>query len=342
MPLNEAAWVDAEKSCPHQVREAPLREPTNGHVRVSNAAIALNPVDGAIQKNSLFPRTYPAILVMDLAGVIDAVESNVTHVKPGDRVLGLATSLASDDNANGAFQKYTLVRSDCVAKIPDSLSFEQAAVLPLALATAALGLFGETELNLRRPSLEQLDNAETVLIWGGLTGVGGVAIQLARLAGYKVVATASPRNHKYVVGLGAEQVFDYHSTSVVRDVLKDLKDEKLAGVFEASGVDGAMNSSAQIVLGATNRSSSSVACVRAPPKDVPLGVAMKPFLSTDIIRSMLATEIFTDLVPRALQQGKLRAVPQAKVVGTGLESIQAGIDLLEKGVSATKLVIKLE
>ncbi|KAF6802777.1 zinc-binding oxidoreductase [Colletotrichum sojae] len=219
MPLNEAAWLSAEKSYPHQVREAPLYEPADGHVRVRNAAVAVNPVDGAIQKISLFPRTYPATLGMDLVGVVDAVGSNVTHVKPGDRVLGLATSLASDDNANSAFQKYTLVRSDCVAKIPDSISFEQAAVLPLALATAALGLFGETELNLMRPSLEQQDNAETVLIWGSSTSVGSVAIQLARLAGYKVVATASPNNHEYIVGLGAEQVFDYHSIQAGIDLL---------------------------------------------------------------------------------------------------------------------------
>lgn len=341
MHRNEAAWLDAKTSYPHQVREAPLHEPADNHVRVRNTAIAVNPVDGAIQNNSLFPRTYPAIVGMDLAGVVDAVGRNVTHVKPGDRVLGLATSLASDDNANSAFQKYSCVRSDCVSKIPDSLCFEQAAVLPLALATAALGLFGQTELNLRRPSLDQQQGQETVLVCGGSTSVGSVAIQLARLAGYKVIATASPKNHGYVTGLGTEQVFDYQSISVVADILKFLEGKTLAGVFEASGMDSAMNSSAQIVLGATNRSSNSIACVRSPPGDVPLGVDMKPFLSTDIIQSTLASEVFTDLVPRALEQGKLRAVPQAKVIGTGLESIQAGIDLLEKGVSATKIVIKL-
>ncbi|KAF5511196.1 Dehydrogenase azaJ [Colletotrichum siamense] len=304
-------------------------------------AVAINPVDGAIQKNALFPRTYPAILGMDLAGVVEEVGSNITHVKPGDRVLGLATSLRTDDNANSAFQAYALIPSDCVSSIPEELSFEQAAVLPLAIATAALGLFGKAELGLQLPSVEPHHMGQVVLVWGGATSVGGVAIQLAKMAGYEVFSTASPKNHENIKNLGATKVFDYKSSSTEEDIVVSLKGKTLAGVYEASGTEAAMCSCARIVLGASELVSICVACVRAPPSTAPHGVDMKPFLATDIVDSDLCKTIFVDFVPKALKGGRFKAVPQANVVDSGLEAIQSGIDLLEQGVSSQKIVVAL-
>lgn len=68
---------------------------------------------------------------------------------------------------------------------------------------------------------------------------------------------------------------------------------------------------------------------------------MKPFLSTDIVGSDFCKTIFVDFVPKALKCGMLKAVPEAYVVGSGLEAIQSGIDLLEHGVSSQKIVAAL-
>ncbi|KAK2779168.1 zinc-binding oxidoreductase [Colletotrichum kahawae] len=176
MPSNIVAWVTKDRSGCLRTGEAGVLHPKNDDVLIKTMAVAINPVDGAIQKNDLFPRTYPAILGMDLAGVVEEVGSNITYVKPGDRVLGFATSLRTDYNANSAFQAYAVIPPNCVSAIPEELSFQQAAVLPLAIATADLGLFGKAELGLQLPSTEPHHMKQVVLIWGGAASVGSVAI----------------------------------------------------------------------------------------------------------------------------------------------------------------------
>ncbi|RKL45659.1 hypothetical protein BFJ72_g3204 [Fusarium proliferatum] len=340
MPSNNAAWLVAAKTSPLEVKEAPLTEPSSDHILVKNSAIAINPVDIANQYVGIFiqPSQYPVILGEDVAGTVEAVGPDVTAFKPGDRVLGYATSLATKDNAHSAFQEYTVVRAECASKIPESLSFEQAAVLPLSLATAAWSLFGDVTLAMRYPSLNPTPTEETVLIWGGSSSVGGSAVQLAKAAGYEVITTASAKNHDYVKSLGADHVFEYKSPQVTKDIASLLTGKKLAGAFDASGSEDGMNSASQSIVHAEGL--RKLICVRSVSSEV-AGVEAKTILSTSIINTPVAKAVFGDYIPAALEQGKFKAVPEAEVVGKGLEAVQLGINTLAKGVSAKKIVVTL-
>ncbi|QPC71384.1 hypothetical protein HYE68_002136 [Fusarium pseudograminearum] len=340
MPSNNAAWLATAKTSPFEVKEAPLPEVTPGHILVKNSAVAINPVDIANQHVGIFiaESQYPVILGEDVAGTVESVGSDVTNFQPGDRVLGYATSLASKDNANSAFQEYTLIRADCASKIPEGLSFEQAAVLPLSVATAGWALFGDATLRMKFPILNPEPTGETVLIWGGAASVGGTAIQLAKAAGYEVITTASTKNHEYVKSLGADHVFDYKSPHVTKDICSLLMSKKLAGALEASGSEEAMNSASQSI--AHGDGLRKVICVRGPQSQLP-EVKMQPIMSTSIIGTPVSKAVFGDYIPEALEQGKFKAVPEAEVVGKGLEAVQLGINTLAKGVSAKKIVVSL-
>lgn len=100
--------------------------------------------------------------------------------------------------------------------IPETLSYEEACVLPLGLSTAACALFQKNSLTLDCPDASASRTGESkkptdkaLVIWSGSTSVGCNAIQLATAAGYDVVTTASPKNFEFVTSLGATQIFDY-------------------------------------------------------------------------------------------------------------------------------------
>lgn len=336
---NSAAYLTAPSAYPLKVDSAPLTQPSPSQVLIKNAALAINPVDVALQRQPIFPLTYPAILGTDVAGTVEAVGSDVKGFKKGDRVLGYATMMAERDNASGGFQRYTLVPQDVTSIIPDDLSFEQAAVLPLALATAAFALFTDDGLKLTYPQLGPDPINEYVLIWGGATSVGGTAIQLAKASGYQVVTTASPRNHEYIKSLGADHVFDYKSPDVVSSIVALLKNHHLAGTFEASGSSDSTLSSATIISQASG--SKKLLSVREAPENLPEGIITKNYLAYELVGTEAAKKVFWEYVPKALEKGALRAEPKAEVVGKGLESVQKGVDVLKEGVSAKKIVVSL-
>ena len=86
MPSNTAAWLVAEKKHPFEVKDAPYPKPTVDEIVVKSHALAINPVDWKIQRENIFPLTFPTILGCDVAGEVVEVGSNVTNVKKGDRV----------------------------------------------------------------------------------------------------------------------------------------------------------------------------------------------------------------------------------------------------------------
>lgn len=314
--------------------------------------------------------TYPAILGSDVAGEVVAVGTSVFRFKPGDRVLGLALGIDKLANraSEGAFQHYVILRQDAATAIPDSIAFEQAAVLPLAVATAACGLFLGDQLGLRTPSSgSQAPTGKTVLIWGGSTSVGSCAIQLAAAAGYEVVTTASPKNFDYVGRLGAIQVFDYNDANVAKGITAFLRNRDMAGALAIAAGSGALC----IDIMANCRGQRIVSMASAPLAidDVPLtgqfwwklthlprlatgflGLAIRARLKrvktssiwgTDLMRGELGRTIFQDFLEPSLASGRFVPAPEPLVAGHSLEAIFEAMALLKKGVSARKIVIML-
>jgi NADPH:quinone reductase-like Zn-dependent oxidoreductase len=145
MPSNVALWLSAKRSR-LEVKPAPYPAPRDNEIVVRNRAVAVNPVDALMQSigDLVFPwLKYPAIFGSDVAGEVVEIGSAVTRFRVGDRVLGHAagTDKTRNNAAEGAFQDYPLLLEHMAAPIPDALPYEQAAVLPLGLSTAACGLF---------------------------------------------------------------------------------------------------------------------------------------------------------------------------------------------------------
>jgi len=364
MPTNTAAWLGA-KQAKLEVKPAPYTPPRENEIVVKNHAVAINPVDWIIQvAGNIVYRwiTYPFVLGEDLTGEVVEVGSAVTRFNVGDRVLGHAVGTDKDSNssAEGAFQAYTVVLAHMAAPIPDTMSFEQAAVLPLALSTAACGLFQKDHLALHYPSAAPKPTGETLLVWGGSTSVGSNAIQLAVAAGYEVITTSSPRNFDYVKGLGARQVFDYNSTTVVKDIIAAFQGKTLAGALAigtgsaepCADIVHACNGAKFISMASPSVSFDKGMTVQLVLKLVSSTVSLQVKCRTRRIRTKMifgstlkenevSKIIYEDFLPKALANGRYVAAPDPYVVGTGLEYVQTGFDAQRKGVSAKKVVVSL-
>lgn len=168
-------------------------------------AVSVNPVDTKLRRHVAPPAGEARVLGFDVAGVVEAVGSDVTLFKPGQEVWYAGSRTRQGGNA-----EWHLVDERLVGHKPSSLSFAQAAALPLTTITAWEALFDRLQLPIGR-AVEPL----TVLITAGAGGVGSIAIQLAkRLAGARVIATASrPESRAHAAALGADLVID-HSQAI--------------------------------------------------------------------------------------------------------------------------------
>lgn len=347
-PENRALWLP-KPGAKFDVRSAPYTHPAVDEVVVRGRAVAVNPVDGlsGIAYRLIVPWVkFPAVPGGDVAGEIVELGSNVTRLHQGQRVLGHAVGLEQSRNraAEGAFQEYTVLMQHMVSPIPDELSFEQAAVLPLALSTAASGMFQQDQLALALPTINPVDRNETVLVWGGSTSVGSNAIQLAHCAGYRVVATASPRNFYYVRSLGAAVAIDYHSRTAVEEILHALDGSPLAGTVAIG------SGSLSPVLSITSKAPGRRRIATAHPTPIARvqsfwqrrrGIHLSMIWGGTLKDNEVGPWIYVDFLPAALAAGIYKAAPEAVVVGEGLEQIPHAIDQLRKGVSAKKLVVRL-
>jgi NADPH:quinone reductase-like Zn-dependent oxidoreductase len=189
--------------------DAPRPQPGAGEVLIRVHAAGVNPVDRAIREGYFKERLQyklPFVPGWDVAGVVEAVGSGVTRLKPGDEVYG-RTDLARE----GSYAEYMVARESEIALKSRSIDFVTAAAIPLAALTAWQALFDNG----------QLAAGQTVLIHGAAGGVGHFAVQLAKIKGARAIATASPRNHEFLRSLGADQVIDYN-TARFEDVVHDV------------------------------------------------------------------------------------------------------------------------
>lgn len=342
---NRAAYLTVAKANPLSVSSAPIPTPEAHEVVIHARALAINPVDWKIQDYGLFysDSDYPVVLGTDTAGTVHSVGSSVTNVRPGDRVLAHLDGLATKKNSNGGFQDYPKTNSIYVAKLPDNVTFAQGAVLPLAISTAAAGLFQKDYLALPHPEAggKAQRSGEVLLVWGGSSSVGSTAIQLASAAGVEVATTASEHNHDYVKSLGATYVFDHKSASVVEDIVKALQGKKFAGVYDAISEEATIQKSAEVASKLDGN--KFVSTVLPPPeKGLPEGVTAKGLFALSISGNDVGQAVWGKFVPQALADGSLKAKPEPLVIGKGLEKVQEGCNKNKAGVSAKKVVIELD
>jgi NADPH:quinone reductase-like Zn-dependent oxidoreductase len=207
MALSLAAQAAPEKMQAAEVGEGgtlsvqtrPVPRPGAGEVLIRVRAAGVNPVDW---KSA--PRRLGMVPGTDVSGTIDTLGEGVTGWKVGDQVLGFARQ-------SGSYAEYAVIAVTSLAHKPKSMTFEQAAGVPIAAETAYRALH----------EAGHIERGQTVLIHGAAGGVGSSAVQIAKAAGARVIGTASSNNHEFLRSLGVDQAIDYKSQKF-EDVVKNV------------------------------------------------------------------------------------------------------------------------
>ncbi|KAJ3289226.1 hypothetical protein HDU79_004239 [Rhizoclosmatium sp. JEL0117] len=328
------------KGSPLEIVDRPTPVPGPNQVVVESKALAVNPVD-YIMRDGFQVGSWPVVLGSDVAGIVSAVGNQVTNVKVGDRVLAYAQAFAMKGKPDfGAFQEQVLVPSHLVVPIPGDLTFTDAATLPLAVYTTATGYF--VQLGVPRAGYSPADK-KAVIVWGAGGSIGTVAVQVAKILGFTVYATASKTHHEYLKSLGAHKCFDYKDAGVVDDIVNTVKADGfvldmgylatgdvslIVETLGKFGVKGAKVASAPFSFKMLwwkvyNWGGVGVEFVDQPAKDA------------DSFYEFVYSNWLKDL----LKNRRLVASPKVEIVSGGLSGLESALGKLKMGVSGIKLVV---
>ncbi|KAI9654282.1 MAG: putative secondary metabolism biosynthetic enzyme [Alyxoria varia] len=329
--LPKAAASFTSVSVPHPI-------PGPEEICIRTKAIGLNPLDWKSHDYGVMVQSWPTVLGIDAAGVVDSVGSSVQTFHPGEEVF----NLCGGSTRAGAYQEIVTVPSHQVAKKPASLTFEEAASLPVCYLTAAAAIHNGLDIGL--PHIDasggESSSLKSVLILGGSSAVGAAAIQLLRLAlpAVTLLVTSSVQHHAQLVSLGASKCFE-------RSIQDDPSTIK-AATPGGSGVDAILDP----VEAAAAQPAVFNALYDAGPKvysfvvggqnpRAPEGVKPTPVFARDIFNVKGGMDAMSALAT-LLQDGRYKLPVRMEVVGKGFESIEEGLEKV-KGASGTKYVVRL-
>lgn len=350
---NNAAWLTHEKANPLEVGPADYTSPDEDTISIRVRALAINPIDWMLQYDAFFPLKYPFVLGQDVAGEVVQVGKGVQGFEKGDRVIAQCTALATGKASEGGFQEYSQVHKNLVCKIPDSLAFEDSVAVPLGFSTAAVGLYSDDDLKLDLPLVGESNKQAAagdkgaLLVWGAATSVGLNGVQLAVASGYKVYATASPANFGLIKSLGAAEVFDYNSQSIVDELKKFTAGQTIVGALDCAAKSGSTSALAEVLVDSRSAGQSGTKLFISSvlplkddslPKDVKGNFIKGVALRFDDAKSKA---LWGEFLPNSLARGSYRALPEALVVGHGLDRVQEAMERQRSGVRAKKVVVTL-
>jgi len=174
-----------------QLVDVPIPEPGPDDVLVRVRAAGVGPWDTKMREGLFGERSFPHVLGVEASGIVESAGENVADLGENDEVYVYS---------GGCYAEHVAAPAQKVARKPAPLSFEEAAGVPVAGSTAYQGIVEEIGLK----------EGETVLIAGAAGGVGTMAVQIGASLGARVLGTASPHNHDYLLSLGAAEAIDYH------------------------------------------------------------------------------------------------------------------------------------
>jgi len=199
-----------------QWTDVPTPTPGAGQVLVRVRAIGINALECKIRQGLLEaeqPTPLPAILGHEFAGSVETLGEGVKGFKLGNPVVGFS--------ASGAYAQYAVANAEALSLVPEKISLEQAATLPVAIEAAIRGISGLG-----------IQSNWTVVINGASDAVGSAAVQLLEREGVRVIGTASERNRVYLKQLGAIPVTYGEG---VADRIRELAPQGVDAVFDVSG-----------------------------------------------------------------------------------------------------------
>jgi NADPH:quinone reductase-like Zn-dependent oxidoreductase len=316
------------------------------YVLVKTVSVGLNPTDW---KHIEYMSPAGVLVGCDYAGTVEAVGKDVKKSwKKGDRICGFAHGGNAVQPEDGTFAEYIVVKGDLQMRIPDHMSFQEAATLGVGINTVGQGLYQSLKLAL---PTEPTKDATPILIYGGSTATGTLAIQFAKLSGYKVLTTCSPRNFDLVRSLGADAVFDYKDPQSATEIRKQTNNNlKLVLDCISLGPSAEFCDNAISTEGGEYSSLLSVKIERANVNDrftlayTVIGEAFQfgniPFPAKP--EDFAHAEKFIPIAQSLLDQGKVKVHPP-KVGKNGLQGVLEGLELLKTDkVSGEKLVYNVE
>lgn len=283
-------------------------EPAADEVLIKIQAAGVNPVDWMIAGGGgqgWLNITLPHTLGCDVAGIVEAVGSEVKNFQVGDEVFGY-TSLVRE----GTYAEYIAAKESEIAAKPKSLDFINAAALSVGALTSWQAIFDQAGLTAR----------QKILVHAASGGVGSMAVQLAKAKGAYVIGTTSARNADFVKSLGADEVIDYTSVKF-EDVVKDVD-----VVFDLIGGETLARS-----LGVLKKGGFIVSAVQPPDAEA---------LKAQGIRGAMA-----GVQPDAAQLEEIVALVEAGKVKTFVEKVlplseaKEALKLNQQGRTRGKIVL---
>ncbi|KAI0205321.1 zinc-binding dehydrogenase [Astrocystis sublimbata] len=331
------------------VKEIPNLTPAEGEIIVRVHYAAQNPTDW----KAVAYRPPGRIAGCDFAGTV--ANANGSHWREGQRVAGFVYG-TMDEPLRGAYAEYLVAASSLVWSVPDSVSLKDASTISLAFATAVQAMF--QRLDLPEPS-KPATTALPVLINGGTTSVGLYAVQLAKLAGLYVIATASEENHNLLTELGVDAVVDYKDAAWPQKV-RELSHNNLQHAFDCVSE---METTAAVAHAMSPTQGGHVLCILPRttaelPSDIakvkvestivytvfenPLELGDKPYdnWGGPTPQDRKFWEKYLGILPELVASGKIKPNPSRQM--GGLDAIIEGFKLQREGkVRAEKLIYKV-
>ena len=310
--------------------ELPMPVATGKDILVRVAAVSVNPVDTKIRMRAQPEAGEYKVLGWDAAGVVDSVGEDVTLFKAGDKVW-----YAGAINRSGSNAEFHLVDERIVSKMPNSLSFVQAAALPLTSITAWELLFERLGLN--------SDSTGELLIIGASGGVGSIMVQLAKkLTKLTIIGTASrPETQEWVKESGADHVIDH--SKPLNEELKAIGFDNVKYIASLTQTDQHMPAIIEMIA-----PQGKIALI-----DDPASLDMMPFKTKSVsvhwelmfTRSLFQTD---DMIEQHKLLAKVAAMVDASALATTVattfgiinaENLMKAHALLESGKSKGKIVL---
>lgn len=316
--------------------EAEMPEAKGNDVLVEIKAVSVNPLDAKVRGRLVDKTPSPSVLGWDASGVVKAVGERVTFFEVGDEVYYSGSIMRSGSNAT-----HQLVDERLVGIKPKTLSFEEAAALPLTAITAWESIFDRLKIN------PESDQGKSIFIIGGAGGVGSVAIQLAKnIANLKVVTTASREDSKqWCLDLGADVVLD-HS----KDLLEQYKEAQLTQphyILCLSSPDQYFEQMSEIVL-----AQGSICCIVDFERAVNLNILKSKSISLVwefmMTRSMHDTDDMAqqhqllDIFSSIVDDGAVKSTLKNTLGNLTIDNLVKAHSLIEKSNTVGKIVLKVE
>ncbi|CAI6337455.1 unnamed protein product [Periconia digitata] len=342
---NQAAVIPAPKA-QIEIRDAEKYTPKSNEVLVKVRSIAFSPIEAKVQRFATHPIPYPNILGSSLAGTIEAVGPDVKDFSVGDNVTSIRSPKNLGEPKFGAYQKFALASASSIVKLDPSIPLHAASATVLNAAAVVCAL--TIHLGLDRPDVSSEAKSgsknKKVLIYGGSSSCGGLAIRFAAQAGYTVITTSSPAHRDFVQSLGPAEIIDHRQpTSEIIEALKSHGPYDT--IFDTIGTPAATDAVVGYLetLGSGPVSYNSLIPPLPGTRETPANIERKfapySFALEEPAHADLKKWLFEVYVPQGLKTGAVVPTRQEELAG-GLGSVQKALDdMIEDRVSGKKLVL---